>query len=108
MLFWSVTLFVGKVLGVPRLNRAFKDIPLLDSLRPLMARRVATYHILARLFDLRNSDCLLGILDVLSAAGRLRKTTPHLRRHNWVLLYQHCNQPLLNVYDVSVFNVFVI
>jgi hypothetical protein len=34
---------------------AFKDTPLLDSVRSLMARRVSAYDILVWLFNLRNS-----------------------------------------------------
>jgi hypothetical protein len=50
---------VEKGLGCYETYHAFKDIPLLDSLRPLMARCVAANHILACLFNLYSSGRLL-------------------------------------------------
>jgi hypothetical protein len=40
------------------LSLNFKDIPLLDGLWPLMARRVPAEHMLAWLFNLCSLDCL--------------------------------------------------
>ena len=49
-----------------------------------MARRVAANHVLAWLFDLRNSDDLLWLLWA-SDRGDRKILTPLRRRNDWIL-----------------------
>ena len=69
-----------------------------------MARRVVANHVLAWFFYLHSSGHLLWLLFFGRADDGLRKIrmAPRRRRHGWILLLQHCNQPPLDGYDTSV------